>query len=99
MILKLLFLLSIIGLLELFYSLNSCLIPNIHSEISAHQLSVIDKAQKELSSSINSLLSLSVLIPAAPYPKLDTVRLVGYPSLPSKQDLISSLPSCSAGVK
>lgn len=87
------------GLLQLGHSVDACLIPNLDERISDHQKFIIEKSKKELRDSIDSLNSLSVLVPAAPYPKLEKIRLLGSPYLPSKQELISKLPASSSSFK
>jgi hypothetical protein len=82
-------------LLELQNSVDVCLIPNLNQKITERQKKIIEKSKQELKDSIESLNSLSVLVPAAPYPKLQKIRSDGI-ALPSKEEVISRLlPSLS----
>lgn len=88
-----------IDLAKLQCSLDTCLVPNLLPELQEHAKSTLDDAQTELLSSLNSLLSLLVLIPSAPCPHLDKVRVTGLPTLPSSDEILAQLPNLSSSVK
>ena len=82
-------------LLQLSQTLEYCLIPNLNQKISDRQKYMIEKSLEELKGCIEALNSLSVLVPAAPYPKLQKIRTDGI-ALPSTEEVISRLnPSSS----
>ncbi|KAI8899520.1 hypothetical protein BC833DRAFT_585284 [Globomyces pollinis-pini] len=78
--------------------LSTAMEPNISPLFYDRIMVKFNEAMEKLVSSMNSLVSLSCLIPAAPLPSLDQVKPTGPPSIPTITELLASL-SISDNIK
>jgi len=75
--------------------LEGILSPYILPELADHLKSSMNEANQELEKSLNMLLSMCVLVPSAPYPSLDRLQAIGWPSIPSASEVAAQFPSSS----
>ena len=79
--------------------LKSCfdtfLVPNTLSEMPDRFRNLLANTEEELVTAMASLLSLSVIVPAAPSPSLERIRKLGLAALPTKEEMMSQFPTLS----
>ncbi|KAI9207045.1 uncharacterized protein BJ171DRAFT_495500 [Polychytrium aggregatum] len=77
-------------------TLQSSFLPNSVALFEDHVLGGYNDTMVSLRSAMNSLLSLSVLVPSAPVPTLEQVMRPGYPAIPTEDELLRQLTRCKS---
>jgi hypothetical protein len=80
-------------------SFQTSLLPNVIPELASHLTHLFSQTEKELHSSIQSLLALSVLVPAAPLPSLERLEIHKGVRIPSADEVLSLFPNASSASK
>ncbi|TPX47067.1 hypothetical protein SeLEV6574_g02857 [Synchytrium endobioticum] len=74
-------------------TLSTSFAPNIALDIKDQVQTTLDITMSSLVSTMNSLLSLSVLLPVAPLPEIGRVLRTGFPTIPSLEEAMSIMPA------
>ncbi|TPX30799.1 hypothetical protein SmJEL517_g05724 [Synchytrium microbalum] len=77
-------------------SLSTSFAPNVAPSLKEHVQTTLEGTEKSLISAMNSLLSVSVLIPMAPLPAIDQVVRTGFPTIPTIDETMAKLPTLNA---
>ncbi|KAJ3047718.1 hypothetical protein HK097_011276, partial [Rhizophlyctis rosea] len=73
--------------------------PFVVPDLPQHVMDSFEKTMKGLVTTMNSLLSVSILVPAAPLPEIDKVVRTGKIDIPQASEVSQYLPNMSPGLR